>query len=329
MVTKRRTQTFYGRRVFYLIVVLALLTSSNAGAVVGSENVQHYKMISTVEYAGKGQFRNHVETLLTVNRQLLSDDKVRYLVSAKDFNLAGGGQQSSFDGLSFVIDRRTKRLSGLSEDLSLLARVNNQCVKSLKRITKKNVGKTWKQSFNLSLLDTVLPERVNLTLTAIRLQTKVFGEMVAVRALSEPFSIDAAKESGAIGTVRCRINAVYLFDAQFEDIYISIATFEASTSMNGFKERLRHEVATYLTDADGISADLSGVSKEFEKLVKKIGLTKKGLEVKKKLSLPRWAQSEVLMAAQASSICAATACEGAANPVIAVCLPAARIMITI
>jgi hypothetical protein len=149
----------------------------------------------------------------------------------------------------------------------------------------------------------------------------MFGEMIAVRALSEPFVIRATNANGAKEDVRAKTNAVYLFDSKMEDIYMSISVFEAETKS---KEKLRHEVATYKTDATGKSVDLSGLGSEFEKLVRKVGLTTKTIKVTKESPLPQWAQYDGLGAAQVANICAATACEGAPNPVATIYIPAAR-----
>lgn len=187
-----------------VLSVALLLPFAKAGSAMEDENAQHFKMLSTIEYTGEGQFRNQVEALFTVLRQPLSDDKVRYFLFTDDFDLLtddpNSGQLSFSKGLSFVIDRKTGHLSGYGEDLALLGKVNNQCVRSLSKTTKKNVGKTWKQSFDLSSFGKSLPRRLTFTLTAIQLDTKVLGEafndMIAVRALSEPFIVKAAKEEG-------------------------------------------------------------------------------------------------------------------------------------
>ena len=211
-------------------------------------------------------------------------------------------------------------MSGVGEDMAFWAKVNNESVKSLKqKVTKENVGTTWKQSFGLSSLSDSLPSRLGFTLTAIELKTEVFGEMIAVRALSEPFFVKSGTDS-----IRSKINAIYLFDPKIEDIYLSISVFEGTTNVNGHKEILRHEVATYRTDSAGASVDLSGLGREFEKFVRKVGLSRKGVKVVEESPLPQWAQSEGLAAAQVTNICAAMACEGAPNPVITVCIPAAR-----
>ena len=56
---------------------------------VGFASEEHYKMLSMLEYSGAGQFSNQVEALFTVDRQLLPDNKVQYVLSTDDFVLAG------------------------------------------------------------------------------------------------------------------------------------------------------------------------------------------------------------------------------------------------
>ena len=331
--SKSRTKCFWHRQTFCLAMALGVVLLSpfaKAGPAAENESIQYYKMLSTVEYAGKSQFSSQVETLFTVKKQSLWDDKVQYLISTNDFDLMdsdmNSGQQSTPKELLFVVDKKTGYLLGGDEDLAFWGKVNNQCIKSLKKVTKENVGKTWEQSFNLSSFGSSLPNDLKFTLTAIQLKTKVLGEMIAVRALSEPFIVKVAKEKGGVGPVESKISAVYLFDPEIENIYLSISVFEATTNINGFKEKLRHEMATYKTDAAGVSFDLSGLGRNFGKLVRKLGLTQKGLKVvkEKESSLPQWAQSEGLVASQVANICAATACEGALNPVVTVYIPAAR-----
>ena len=310
---KSKTKCFWTGHKFCLMMALSavvLLPFVKVGLAAKNESVQHFKMLSTIEYAGKGQFRNEVETQFTVTKQPLGDNKVRYSVSPRE--------------LSFVLDRKTRRLSEASRDLALVEMVNNQCVRSLKKVTRENIGKTWKQSFDLSSLSKSLPDELKFTLAAMRVETKVFGEMIAVRALSEPFVVKAPRKEGGTGSIKSRVGSVYLFDPEIEDIYLSISIFEATTNINAPKEKLRHEVATYMTDAAGGAVDLGGLGKKFEKFVQKVGLAGKSLKVVKEALLPQWARSEALNAAQMASICAATACEGALNPVVTVCLPAAR-----
>lgn len=310
--------------------IALLLTFGRLGLAVQKESVQNYKLLSALEYSGRSQFRNQVETLCMVRKLASSDDKVQYFLSTNDFDLSGNNllnsdERSSLKEWSFVIDDKTQYLSSTGKDSAFLEKVTNQCVKTLQKVTKNNVGKTWKQGFELSFLGDSVPRELKFTLTAIRLKTEVFGELIAVRALSEPFSVKIAKEKGGIGSVQSKINSVYVFDPEFEDVYLSISVFKATTNINGFNETLRHVVTTRKADTAGQPVDFSdlGKNKDFKKLVSKLGVTS-SLKVVKGAPLPQWARTEGIRAAQIANICAATSCEGALNPVATVCLPAAR-----
>lgn len=329
MFFSNETKGCLSRRDFCLMMALSvmlLLSSGATGLAREKESVQHYKMLSTLEYGGKTQFRSRVEKLFTVRKQSLLDDKVRYVVSANNLDVVGedlnSGQPSSFKELSFVVDGKTQHLSGTDKDLAFLEKLSNQCVVSLEKVTKKNVGKTWKQSFDVSSLGNSLPRELRFTLTAIPLETEAFGELVAVRALSEPFFVKVAKGKGAVGSIQCRVNCVYVFDSEFEDIYLSMSVFKAATNVNGINEKLQHVVTTLKTDAAGRSADFNELSKnkDFAKLVSKLGVTR-SLKVVKGAPLPQWARVEGVRAAQVANICAATSCEGALNPVATVFIP--------
>jgi hypothetical protein len=299
--------------------VMLLLSFGAVGSASGEQSIGHFKMISVVEFTGKGQFRNQAETLFEVRKEAPSNNEYQYFITGNNLN-PNLTEKSSPRTSSFVIDRNTRHLSGVGEDMTFWAKVNNESVDSLKiKVTKDSVGKTWKQSFSLSSLSDSLPSRLGFTLTAIKLKTEMYGEMIAVRALSEPFFVKTGNDS-----IKSKINAVYLFDQKIEDVYLSISVFEGNTDVNGYKETLRHEVATYKTDSTGGSVDLSGLGQEFEKFVREVGLSRKDLKVVEESPLPQWAQSEGLTAAQVANICAAMACEGAPNPVITVCIPAAQ-----
>ena len=285
-----------------------------------TEGVQYYKLISTVEYAGEGQFRNQAVTMLTVTKEPLSENEVRYSFTAKDSNSTSDQQPSSM-AFSFVIDRDTRRVSHATDDLMFWANVNNESVESLKPVTRDSVGKTWRQSVDLSSLDEASIEKLSFTLTAIEARTNAFGEMIAVRALSEPFVVRIDKKF-----FRSKINTVYLFDPDIEDVYLSISVFEAAGDVGGLKETLRHEVATYRTDAEGVPVDLSDVGKDFEQFIAKVGLSPSSLEVVDESPLPQWALSRGLRAAQVANICSSAVCEGALNPVTTVSIPIARIL---
>lgn len=291
-----------------LFCLMVLLAFTNIGAAAEGESIQHYKMISAVEYVGRGEFRNQIEELFTVRAKSLSNEQVQYFISTEGL----------FEELSFVVDRESGRLSQTGKDAGIWTQVNNHCAESLKKVTAADIGKTWKQTFNLSSVDKSLPAELKFTLTAIKVENQELGEMIAVRALSEPFFIKQ-------GNVISRINSVYLFDSGVEDIFLSVSVFESTTTMNGFKETLSHKVATCKTDATGEPVNLKGLGKEFGSFVAKLNLTE-DLKVVKASALPGWARIKGLQAAQASCICSSLACEGALNPVVTVSMPTAKVV---
>jgi len=327
---------------FCSIMILSAGLLLLVGADLNAANVQHFKMLSTVEYSkddiqksismdhfNGALFRNQVETVFTVkHKDLFNNRSTKFFITSKDFDLAPDlfdpSGQTSFRGLSFVIDKNTGQISGADNESKLLEKVNNQCIKYLVRVTKDNIGKTWKQNFDLSLPDNSLPRNLKFTLKAIPVETKRIGEMIAVRAFSEPFVVEAVKDEGGTGSVKSVIKTVYLFDSQMEDVFLSISVLEAATTINGPEEKLRYEVATYKTDAAGKPVDLSGLGRKFENFVRKLDLTTGSFKTVQKSPLPLWALSECLGTAQVASICAATACEGDVNPVALICMPAAR-----
>jgi hypothetical protein len=327
-----KLREFWGKRMFRMAMLLSvalLLAFGSPSLASQSETVHRYKLLSTLEYSGQSQFSNEFETIYTVKKLASSDDKLQFCLSASDVDSLGNkmnaGEQTSLKELSFVIDGKTQQLSATVDELAFLEKVSNQCVKSLSRVTKSNVGKTWKQSFDLSSLGDSVPHEVRFTLTAIQLKTDTLGETIAVRALSEPFSVKIAREEGGIGTLQCKINCVYVFDRSFEDIHLSVSVFRTMTNVNGFNEVLQHTIATCKADAEGKSLDLSDLDKDkdFKKLVTKIGVTD-SLKVVKNGPLPQWARADGVRAAQVATICAAASCEGALNPVATVFLPASR-----
>jgi hypothetical protein len=311
-----------------VVSIAMVLFSVSVAYAFESSGTEHYKMLSSVEYSGKTQYKNQVETLLTVRKDFLSNDQVQYFVSSRDFDFVKGnlsfGQDAPSRELSFIVNKRTKRLSTEERELALLEMINNHCVLTLGKQTKDNIGKTWKQSFNLSSLGGSLPDKITFTLTAMPLSTEIFGELIAVRALSEPFTFQAPKVKGGLGDIKTRINTVYLFDPEIETVYMSISVFEATANINGFKEKLRHEVATYKSNASGESVDLSGLGKEFGKFVRKVGLNRKSIDVTQRGHLPQWARSEAVTVAEAGFTCGAIACEGAPNPVATIFVTIAR-----
>ena len=303
------------------VMIISVVLLSFGTISLASENTQHFKMISVVEYTGKGQFRNQAETFFEVKKEALSDNECQYFITGNDLN-PNLDDKSFSTKSSFILDRNTHYMSGVDRDMSFWAKANNESVNSLKiKVSKDSIGKTWKQFFNLSSLSDSFPRRLGFTLTAIKIKTEIYGEMIAVRALSEPFFVKTGSDS-----IKSKINTVYLFDQNMEDVYLSISVFEGNTDVYGYKETLRHEVATYKTDATGSSVDLAGLGKEFEKFAREVGLSRKAIKVEEEVPLPQWAQAEGLSSAQIANMCAALACEGAPNPVITVCVPAAKII---
>lgn len=294
------------------IMVTALVVGLLAAAPGTAEtSTEHYRMISTIEYAGLGQFRNQVETDFTVHKKQLAEGKVRFSLQSE--NLASP--------LSFVVDRSAQHVSQVDDSLALAAKASNLSAKALKASVSENIGKTWKEGVKLDSVSAMLPQELRFTLTAMQEETEELGNLVAVRALSEPFVVDTAR-----GPARARVNSLYLFDSSIEDIYLSMSVFETVSVVNGAREVLRHEVATYRTDASGKPVDLSVMSKKFQAMASKVGLAEKSLKVTNSVPLPAWAKAEGLGAAQMAHACSATFCEGALNPVSSVALPTAKVI---
>jgi hypothetical protein len=296
------------------------------GESANNISVEHQKMLSTIEYAGDGQFKHQVETLLTIEKESLPSERTRYSISSEDFSFSQpvNSREPVSNYITFVIDEKSGRMLNSEGNLTLMERANNLCVDSIQKVVKENIGKTWKQSFDLSSLDYSMPEKITFTMTAMSTNTEEYGRMIAVRALSEPFKVSVLDSEGKIKKLKSRIRAAYLFDSEINEIYLCMSVFDASTDINSKNEKLRYEVATYKTDSEGNAVDLKGLGKDFETFVRKVGLTNQDFEIEKETTLPQWARSEGLSAIQLSNICAAAACEGALNPVATITMPAAR-----
>lgn len=313
----RRIGNGRGFCLMMLIGITLLLARSSPGWTTEGESVERYRMQSVLEYSGKGQFSNTADGLFTVRKKLLSDGRASYNLSASDIGPIEGERNRS--ELTFFIDGKTRHLSAADKNLAILEKVTNHCLGALTKVTRDSVGKTWKQTFDLSSVGKSFPGELSFTLTAIPLDTRVHGELVAVRALSEPFFVHSAG-----GSIQCRMNCAYVFGSSFEDIFLSAAVFAAATNVNGYAEKLKHTVTTWKVDAAGQPANFSDLrdNKEFEKLTSKLGLTR-SLKVAKAASLPQWARSDGVRAAQVANACAAISCEGALNPVATIYLPVA------
>lgn len=317
----------YRKGVFVLAAIFLILNLTAAVNAEPTKGAGNFKIISTIEYSGKGQFRSQAETVYTVERKELNDDMVSYTIVPQGFDVAADESQRNLSGtLSFLVDSKTRKVLTDNKALSLLENVNNQCVRSVTKLDRENLGKTWQQSFNIKSGNYPFCEELTFDMKAIELPTDIEGETIAVRALSKPFSLDVTNDKGETSSIKCKIGTVYLFDSQVETIYLSVSVFEATTKMNGYKELLRHEIGTYMVNSEGTGVDLSGLSKKFAKLIRKVGLRTKALKVSKEVPLPQWASSDIVMSAQAANICAATACEGSLNPVITVCAASGKII---
>jgi len=328
MAEQEKSKCLWTRAAFiWAMLGAALLWLAPVAVAAQDAGTHHYKMVSSLEYSGKGQFKNRTESLFTVERETLSDQKVQYSIWADDTGLSGVSSDSrDFERVSFVLDRANRELTTSNGSLNFFQAVHNHCAQSLEKTARDNIGKTWKQAFDLSFLDGSLPCEIGFTVTAIELKGDVLGQMIAVRALSEPFTFETTGIDEKTDKVRCKVNSVYVFDPAVEQIYMSISVFEAQTSVNGFKETLRHELATYMTDDAAVPIDFSGLGKEFERLVRKVGLTNKDMKLSKPAELPKWVRRDALRVIGLADTCAALACEGAPNPVVTVCIPAGRLV---
>ncbi len=317
----------YRKTILALAVIFLILNLTANVSAEPAEGTSYFKMVSTIEYSGKGQYRNQAETLYAVERKELNDDMVSYTIIPQGLEGTAGETQRGLSGtLSFLVDKRTHAVLTDNKALSLLENVNNQCVQSITKLDREDIGKTWQQSFNIISGNYPFSEELTFDMKAIELTTENQGGIIAVRALSKPFSLDVRNYKGEPGTIKCKIGSVYLFDSEVENIFLSVSVFEATTKMNGYKELLRHEIATNKVGADGSNVDLTGLSKDFEKLVRKVGLRTKPLKVSKEVTLPNWASSDIVKSAQAANICAATACEGSVNPVVTVCAASSQMI---
>jgi hypothetical protein len=320
-----------GRLLYTVILSLAIVLICTKKPVLANRPPpqQFYKMVSTVEYTGQGKYRSEAEAIVAVNRKDISDDKVSYTISSGQFDMRcqqqRQGKQSKEQGLSFVYDRKTREISECPKSLVPIQVKCNSCIPSLTNITAENIGKTWKQEYEEICFGGQCYSDMKFTVTAKTFQTEQLGEMIAVRALSEPVTLTVNPEEEKKQNIKLRANTFYLFDADMERVYLSISAFEQTTSINGYKEKVRYETAAYLADAQGNSIDLTGLDKKFAKFVRKVGLVRKELKIEEgeEIPLPAWVHSSDvgITSVQTCNMAAALACEGAANPVVLVFMP--------
>ena len=91
---------FKMRGCFY-VVLLLVLTQVSLAVEIETSTLEHFKMLSTVEYSGQWQFTNQIETLFTVEKTRNSTGTITdYLISTPAYDLVSKDQSSS-GGISF------------------------------------------------------------------------------------------------------------------------------------------------------------------------------------------------------------------------------------
>ena len=171
-------------------VIISVMLFVLAAAAVQAGGGEYYKMISTVEYSGAGQFRSQAEMLFTVGKETLSDGKARYVLSGQDM-----AAYSDDGSMSFVVDGKNQGLDLGGKDLAFLNEVSSLCGKTLQKANMA-VGKTYQKSFNLSAIKGLPFEQLKFALTSMKVNSEKSGSLVAVRALSEPFTMKVTDSGG-------------------------------------------------------------------------------------------------------------------------------------
>jgi hypothetical protein len=330
---------------FWLRFLLAVVVTMPTGQILRAAEQQllqqrtdYFKLISTVEYSAKRgseskQYRHQAEPWFMVTTAPQSKQETHYNLLTTEFKFQNEDavrQYSNAGEINYdLTDRRY--MAGVDDDLVHLQRMNNECIKTLDGKAVNEVGKTWTCRFNLDIFNHYsLPKELKFTVTSIKVKTDELGDLMAVRAISDPFMVKAAQQIEGYGYVKCRIASVYLFDpyvpeTNAEDIYVSAMVFLAATKMDDMVQEYRYEFGTYKTDANAVPIDMNGLGMELEAFVREIRLIPSPMEEKDPVGLPYWAQSEVVNAAQIATTCAAVACEqSVVNPVASIYLAAAR-----
>ncbi|MBN1804573.1 MAG: hypothetical protein JW837_04935 [Sedimentisphaerales bacterium] len=294
--------------------------------VWGAESVEHYRAVSSVEFKGQELFNNRADQRFDVERVIQSDGKQNYTVTFPEIG----------ESYTFTLDKPTMTITNSSQELQFQQQVGNLCALTLKGGVKNNIGKTWKQSFDLSPLGRSLPEGLSFTLTSEPFESATIGNVVAVRALSAPFDTTILDEAGEnVVPIKCRMNAVYVFDDQIDTLHMCSSVFTLERKEELLKKSiLCHQTAIYRTDAEGEPVDIglepkSKQGKKFSEFIKKIGLREKMLKIKDEQMtlMPKWARTDGVRISNAANICAAFACEGGINPVAPLCLSANRMVV--
>jgi hypothetical protein len=330
---------------FWLRFLLAIVVGSAGGQIAYAQRqppkqrTDYFKLVSTIEYtAQRGneskQYRHQAEPWFAVTTMPQANGQRHYHLITGDLRFQNQYLEQKYEDAGEInYDLTEKRLmTGVDSDLLHLQKMNNECIKTINGKAPKEVGKTWTCRFNLGIFNHYsLPNELKFTVTSIKVPTNKLGDLIAVRAISDPFLVKAAAQIEGYGFVECRIACVYLFDpytyeTSEEDIYVSAMVFLAATKMDGMTQQYRYEFGTYKTGADAVAVDMNGLGSELEDFIKEIQLIPQPIKVDSPCCLPFWAQSEIVNAAQLASTCAAVACEqGIVNPVASIYLAAARV----
>jgi hypothetical protein len=325
-----------------LVVVIGLLTGQNGYAQqrkLTEQRTDYFKLISTVEYTAKRgsesrQYRHQAEPWFAVTTIPQTDSQRRYHLITGDLRFLNRYLQQKYENAGEInyelIEKRL--IAGVDSDLSALQKMNNECVKTIGGKAPNKIGEQWKCKFNLGIFNHYsLPKELKFTVTSIKVPTDKLGDLVAVRAVSDPFLVKAAAQIEGYGYVRCKIASVYLFDPYMyetgeEDVYVGATVFLAATGMDDMTQQYRWEFGIYKTDTEASAIDMNGLSRDLEGFVRDIQLIPEPIQVKNSCCPPMWAQSEIANAAQLASACAAVACEqNIVNPVASIYLASARV----
>ncbi|MGA2915235.1 MAG: hypothetical protein ABSE89_04340 [Sedimentisphaerales bacterium] len=330
---------------FWLRFLLAVAVSLPSGQIalaqqqkLRQQRTDYFKLISTIEYTAKRdneskEYRHQAEPWFMVTTIPQKGGQASYHLMTTDFRFEDSNFPQKYkDAGEINYNLADKRImNGADADLTHVQLMNNECIKTIGDRVPNEVGKTWTCRFNLGIFNHYsLPNELKFTVTSIKVPTAKLGDLVAVRAISDPFLVKAAAQTEGYGFVKCRMAAVYLFDPYSEetgqeDIYVSAMVFLASTKMDGMTQQYRYEFGTYKTDASAVSVDMNGLDKKLEGFVRDIQLTPRPIEVNNPCCPPQWVQSEIGSVAQIASTCAAVACEQTiVNPVSNIYMAAAR-----
>ncbi|PKL49167.1 MAG: hypothetical protein CVV39_03380 [Planctomycetes bacterium HGW-Planctomycetes-1] len=334
---------------FWLHILLAVAVSLPAGPIAYAQqtrqqaqsigqSVDYFYLVSTVEYTAKQgseerQYRHQVEPWFTVTSYPISKTQRHYNLSTHRLDVKKGyiyGQYQDVNEINYdLTDKRY--MTSVDDDLQHLRKMNNACIDTLNGKAVNKVGETWTCRYDLRIFNHYsLPDELKFTVSSIEVPTEKLGDLVAVRAISDPFMVKAVSQREEYGYVKCQVASVYLFDLYVmdrnsEDLYVSATKFMAATKMDGMTQQYCYEFGTYKTDSNSMPIDLNGLDYIFEGFTQKIELTPEPLEVNQPTGMPFWARVEIVNAAQIASTCAAVTCEQAiVNPVASVYLAAAR-----